>query len=112
MLSKNVYTFIGIIFLILISTTYITRPEFLQIKRDIIQIEESDLKTVLSKSSASEEVLKKVFVNTGFCEKKGYIIDKGLSSDSLDPEGHKLFIMYEYKFLKHTHPTIYCIEEK
>jgi len=87
------------------------KPDFLQIKTDTTYTEEYILKTFIYKGSASEEMLKNVFVNPGFCEKKGYDIDKGLSSDSLDPKSVKLFVMHEYKFLGRYHPTIYCIEE-
>lgn len=89
----------------------LSKPEFLQIKTDTVYTEEYNLKTFINKNSASEEMLEKVLVNPDFCEKKGYAVDKWLSSESLDSESFKPFVMYEYRFLGRYHPTIYCIEE-
>lgn len=97
--------------LVLISTmVFIFKPEFLQIKTDTTYTEEYTLQTFINKEGASEEMLKKVFVNPDFCEKKGYDIDKWLSSDSLDSKSHNPFVVHEYKFLGRYHPTMYCIE--
>ncbi len=92
------------------ATIFILKPDFLQIKTDTVYTKEYDLKTFIDKGGASEEMLKKVLVNPDLCEKKGYDIDKRLSSDSLDSKSFKPFVMHRYKFLGRYHPIIYCIE--
>lgn len=97
---------------LVLAMVLIFKPEFLQIKTDTTYTEEYNLKTFINKNGASEEMLKKVLVNPDFCEKRGYNVDKWLSSDSLDSESFKPFVMYEYQFLGKYPPKIYCVEER